>query len=103
MGVIAVLLNKALAVQRSVRDEEMLSQALHDESDSRNRESLRRQLAEVRRTRVADVMTIVANLGDLVVAMNACKVISVNDGTLGVCGLISALIGGFYRWKAIIH
>jgi len=49
----------------------------------------------------------VANLADLTCAANGIKIpekllgYGLNDGILGICGVISATIAGYYRWREV--
>jgi len=66
-----------------------------------------KQLASVRAARTKLILNLVANLGDLTVCSNAIQLPQkifgrgLNDGVMGVGGLLSALITGYYQWYLV--
>jgi len=77
------------------------------ESSTTTTDVANKQLAKLRNQRLKLVLNMVANLGDLTVASNGIqlpqKLIGqgFSDGVMGIGGLLSALITGYYLWLDI--
>lgn len=75
--------------------------------DVEEKASLARSLSDTSASLRKEILLVVAALGDLCVALNGVKLThyikegGFHNGELGVAGLVSALITGYYHWKSM--
>jgi len=81
--------------------EASLSKKYHAEKN----EDTKKSLIAVRAKKTKAALSSIGNVGDLICAANGIQIPhkilghGLSDGTLGIAGLVSALIAGYYRWQ----